>query len=124
MKYSKGFPENKIEQLLLFPTCISFLAANYHNGIDKKEKEIAIELAHIETFSNNPVLIYLFEEANKNYEEARTILRDHLLKRKKDGEREIVIQEELGKLEKNLTQLEIAYSSTKCDGIFHFHKSD
>ncbi|CAN5513605.1 hypothetical protein BH11BAC1_BH11BAC1_16290 [soil metagenome] len=102
-------PHKEKEQLLMFPAYISLLAANYHNnGIDKKEKQTAIEYAHIKTFSSNPILMEFFTDAEKDFEKNITFLNEQLPKRK--GEREIVIREALSRLEKILSDLGTEYS--------------
>lgn len=105
----KNIPENEREKLFPFLAYNSLIKSNNHIGIVRKKMAIAFEFAFRETFSCRLVLRYLNEEANKDFENKFNLLNDQLLKNKK---REIALKCELGKFEKNITQLESEYSSS------------
>ena len=103
-------PENEKELLLKFPAYVSLLAANYHNnGMDAEEKKSAIDFSHIKTFSVNPILKEFFEDVDKQFEHTINKLNDELPRNKKD--REVIIRNELDKIEKILYKTDAEYSN-------------
>jgi hypothetical protein len=97
------------EELQKFPAYISLLAANYHNkGIDEDEKKSAIDFSHVKTFSSNPSLKEFFDAVDRNFEKTINDLNEKLPKKK--NEREIIIRNELEKIEKILLKMDSEYS--------------
>jgi anaerobic ribonucleoside-triphosphate reductase len=99
--------ENK--ELLKFPAYISILAANCDDKLDEIERMSAIKLAHIKTFSCNPLLTEYYKEADKVFENNIDQLDRDLPKEIKI--REAVIKQEILKLDKIV--LKLGRESTK-----------
>lgn len=101
-------PDRK-KELLKFPAYVSLLAANYHNnGIDAEERKSAIDFSHIKTYSVNPLLKEFYEDAEKEFEQTIDLLNEMLPKNKK--EREVILRNELDKLEKILLSMDSEYA--------------
>jgi len=108
--------ENK--ELLKFPAYISILAANCDDKLDEIERMSAIKLAHIKTFSCNPLLTEYYKEADKVFENNIDQL-DKELPREKDS-REAAIKKELLNLEKIVSKLGEKYTSTMSHSMKSF----
>lgn len=66
--YKKKITNKEYELLLKFPAYISLLAANTDGVLDKDEKFSANELAHIKTFSCDPLLQDFYKEVGRSFE--------------------------------------------------------
>jgi hypothetical protein len=119
MKTYHDLPQKEKEELLKFPAYVSLLAANYHNkGIDEDEKKSAIDFSHIKTFSSNPLLKEFFDAVNRNFEKTINDLNEKLPKKK--NEREIIIRNELEKIEKILLKTDSEYSNALRESMKSF----
>jgi len=85
------------EMLLKFPAYISLLAANSDSILDDAEEKSAIELAHIKTFSCDPLLADFYTEAYKVFKDNLEYLNKSLPKEKDN--REAAIKQQLLNLE-------------------------
>lgn len=99
--------ENKM--LLKFPAYISLIAANSDNILDDAEEKLAIELAHIKTFSCDPLLAEFYTEAYKVFKDNLERLNKSLPKEKNN--REATIKKELSNLENIVLKLGEDYTS-------------
>ena len=97
MKPFANLTENEYEMLLKFPAYISLLAANRDGILDDAEKKSAIKLAHIKTYTSDPLLIDFFDEVDKSFENDIEQLDLELPKGKEN--RDEAIRSELLKLE-------------------------
>jgi len=108
--------ENKM--LLKFPAYISLLAANWNDKLDDVEKESAIKLAHIKTFSSDPLLAEFYKEADKVFEKNIEQL-DKTLPKEKEN-RSVAIELEISNLEKIVSKLRKEYVSVMCNSMKSF----
>ena len=97
------------KQLIRFPVYVSLLAASKDCCLDRQEKNIAIKLTHIKTFSSDPVLIDYYAAVDQDFEKAVAEISEQL-PREKDA-RELVIRKELRKLEGILKKLDEDYAA-------------
>ncbi len=65
-QFEKLSPQ-EIETLLKAPALISVLTASVSHEIDKLEKAGAIKLAHLKTFTANPLLLPYYAEVEKSF---------------------------------------------------------
>jgi len=96
--------------LLKFPAYISLLAANVAGHIDEAEKQTAIKLAHIKTYTCDPLLTEFYKEADKVFEQNLLQLDNELPKDKEH--RDEAIKNELSKIEKIVVKLGHTYTET------------
>jgi hypothetical protein len=108
MKPFKKLSIQENEALLRFPVYISILAANNDDILDEAEKKSAIGLAHLKTFSCNPLLKEFYLEAEKVFENNLERLDNELPKEKKT--REETVRKELLDLEMILLKLGKKYT--------------
>lgn len=109
MEPFKNLSVQQNKALLKFPAYISLLAANNDGRLDEAEKKAAIKIAHVKTFSGDPLLAAYFREADKVFENNIGQL-DNDLPKEKAG-REATIKLELSKLEKIVLKLGKDYAS-------------
>ena len=107
MNHYQDLNEQDKKELLKFPAYISLLASLGEDGIDNKEKKIAVKLTHIKTFSSDPILSDFYKEAERNFEQTITNLNNELPHNK--DERQWAIRKELNKLEIILKKLSYTY---------------
>jgi hypothetical protein len=110
MLHFKNLSLQENEALLNFPAYISLLAANNDGILDEAEKESAIKLAHIKSFSCDPLLTEFYEETDKGFKNKIEQLDKDLPTGKLN--REAAIKKELLKIEMILSKLGKDYAST------------
>lgn len=98
------------EQLFKAPAYVSLLAANTDGTLDEAEKDVAIEFAHVKTYSCDPLLTEFYKEVEKVFEENLEKLDKQLPKGRK--ERNEAINKELLELEPLFTKLGKEYAET------------
>ena len=108
MEHFKNLSESEKEQLVRFPAYISLLASTAENGIDKQEKNAAVKLTHVKTYSCDPLLSGFYEMAVNSFENTITLL-DRELPHSKEERKEAIIHE-LNKLEVLLKKLPPAFA--------------
>lgn len=108
MKRWNDLNEDEKKQLLLFPAYISLLASTAEWGIDKKEKQAALRLTHIKTFSSDPMLFDFYKAAEHEFESDISTLDNELPHNRE--ERKLAIEHELNKLEPVLLKLDKGYA--------------
>lgn len=108
MENFKNLSESEKEQLVRFPAYISLLASTAESGIDQQEKNAAVKLTHVKTYSCDPLLAGFYEMAANNFEKTITTL-DRELPYSKEERKEAIIQE-LSKLEILLKKLPPGYA--------------
>lgn len=69
IKQFEGLSEPEMGLLLKAPILVSVLAATWDHEIGNEEKADAIKLAHLKTFSADPVLIQYYKEVDKNFKD-------------------------------------------------------
>jgi glutamyl-tRNA reductase len=116
----KTLSEKENKMLLKFPAYISLLAANWNDKLDDVEKESAIKLAHIKTFSCEPLLAEFYKEADKVFEKNIEQLDKDLPKEKE--KRATAIELELSHLEKIVSKLGKKYVSVMHNSMKSFKK--
>lgn len=104
MKHYSDLNENEKGQLLKFPAYMSLLTSTTEEGIDIEEKNTAIKITHIKTFSSDPILLYFYKEAECVFEKTITDLNKDLPHSRED--RKAAIYTELNKLEPLLKRLD------------------
>lgn len=109
MNNLKALNAHETEQLLKFPAYISLLASTAEEGIDDEEKNAAVKLTHIKTYSCNPLLAEFYKKAEDVFEQTITSL-DRELPHNKE-ERKSAIITELNRLEPLLKKLPPDYAS-------------
>jgi len=109
MKSYKDLNEKEKQQLLKYPAYISLLASTAEGSIDEQEKETAVKLTHVKTFSSDPLLSEFYKEAEGVFETTLNALNSELPVRKED--RMVAISKELEKLETLLKKLDPEYAS-------------
>lgn len=109
MNNLKALTKQEVEQLLKFPAYISLLASTAENGIDNEEKNAAIKLTHVKTYSCDPLLTEFYQQAADNFEQTIMTL-DLELPHTKE-ERKTAIVDELNKLEPLLHKLSPEYAA-------------
>jgi len=67
-QFEKLTPEER-ELLYRAPVLVSVLASCSFNEVNKSQKADAIKLAHLKTFTANPLLIPYYAEVDKNFKE-------------------------------------------------------
>jgi hypothetical protein len=92
MTYRKQLTNQEHDLLLKFPAYVSLLAANTDGVLDKEEKSSATELAHIKTFSCDPLLEDFYEEVNIDFEHTLKNLDESLPVEKERRAAEIKVQ--------------------------------
>jgi hypothetical protein len=97
------------KQLIRFPVYISLLAASKDCCLDRQEKNTAIKLTHIKTFSSDPMLTDYYAAVDRDFEKAVTEISEQLPGEKQA--RELVIRRELRKLEGILKKLDQDYAA-------------
>lgn len=100
-------PQEK-EMLFKAPVYTSLLAANVDNKMDNTEKEAALEVSHIKTFSCLPILKEFYNEADKFFDKNIQQLNNDLPKEK--IERDEAIKKEFNNLEPIFAKLENEYA--------------
>lgn len=100
----KNLSKGEYQKLLKFPAYVSLLAANADGKLDDREKLSAIELAHIKSYSCDPILEDFFKEVDENFEKNLQQLDKSLPKEK--SKRDAAIINELQKIESFLSKLE------------------
>jgi hypothetical protein len=118
MKPFKKLSIQENEALLRFPVYISILASNNDGILDEAEKKAAIGLAHLKTFSCNPLLKDFYLEAEKVFENNLERLDKELPEEK--GTREETIKKELSDLEMILLKLGKKYTSAMHNSMKSF----
>jgi hypothetical protein len=106
----KDLSENERHMLLEFPAYVSLLAANADGHMSDKEKQKAISITHMKTYSCDPLLTPFYKDADKVFMENIDRLDAVLPKTKK--EREEAIKASLNELEPLLNKLGKDYSWT------------
>ncbi|MBS1669245.1 MAG: hypothetical protein JST58_17880 [Bacteroidetes bacterium] len=109
MEYFKDLDENERNALLKYPAYISLLASSNQEGLDEKEKKVALKLSHIKTFSCEAKLVPFYKEAEKCFEAEIDRLNKELPKDR--HVRTAIITKELGKLDVILKKLGGEYAS-------------
>lgn len=109
MNNLKALKENEIQQLLKFPAYISLLASTSENGIDDDEKNAAMKLTHVKTYSCNPLLTEFYKKAEDVFEATITKLNKELPHTKQA--RKAAIINELKKMEPLLKKMPPDYAS-------------
>lgn len=109
MENFKNLRESEKEQLVRFPAYVSLLASTAENGIDKQEKNAAVKLTHVKTYSCDPLLTDFYKMAENCFEQTITCL-DHELPHGKE-ERKSAIINELRKLDPLLNKLPPDYAA-------------
>ena len=107
MKHYDDLTEKEKEPLLKFPAYMSLLTSTAKDGIDKEEKNAAIKITHLKTFSSDPMIISFYKDAEASFEKTITEL-DKTLPIEKEV-REQAINLELEKLEPLLHKLDPAF---------------
>lgn len=110
MEHLNSLTASEKETLLKFPAYISLLAANWNGELTRAEKKEAIQLAHIKTFSCDPLLSNFYHEADAVFKKNMEQL-DRELPEDAD-ERGAAIKKELEKLEAILNKLGKEYAKT------------
>ena len=105
--YREKLTTQEHDLLLKFPAFISLLAANTDGVLDGREKLSANKLAHIKTFSSDPVLRDFYNEVDLNFESTLDNL-DKALPVDKES-RATAIRIELMKIENILLKLGNGY---------------
>lgn len=67
MKHFKKLTKDEIELLLKAPVLVSVLAASRDHKISNEEKADAIKLAHLKTFTADPLLLSYYKEVENNF---------------------------------------------------------
>jgi hypothetical protein len=98
------------KQLVRFPVYISLLAASKDCSLDRLEKNTAIKLTHIKTFSCDPVLADYYAAVDQDFEKAVAEISERLPRDK--YAREWAIRRELRKLDGILRKLDEDYAAT------------
>ena len=107
----KGFENlDRVEQQqpLNYPVYVSLLASNSDGTIDEKEKQEALHLTHLKTFSGDALLRDYFEQAEQQFSASLAQLDEGLPKEK--FAREAALKSELKKIEGVLTKVDERYS--------------
>ncbi|CAN5468098.1 hypothetical protein BH11BAC5_BH11BAC5_39160 [soil metagenome] len=104
MKKYNDLNETEKAQLLKFPAYMSLLTSTAEEGIDKEEKNTAVKITHVKTFSSDPILVDFYKEAEIVFEKAITELDTNLPHNRED--RKLAIHTELDKLETLLNKLD------------------
>ena len=97
-----SFHDNKV--LMTLPVYISLLAANADGMMDEEEKMVAVEFAHIKSFSGNPLLKSFYKETEMVFENSLIKINKQLPKERVS--RELAIKKELMRIEKIVMKLE------------------
>lgn len=100
-----SFHDNKI--LMTLPVYITLLAANADGIMDEQEKLVAVEFAHIKTFSGDPLLKSFYKETEIAFRNSLKQLNKMLPMEKVS--REKAINEELVNIEKIVMKLDAQY---------------
>jgi hypothetical protein len=102
-------------QLLKFPAYITLLACLHDDGMDDKEKKIALRITHIKTFTSPPLLADFYRAAEQVFDENLTAINDELPHSR--PRRELVIHTAITELEKILLKLGPHYASALHDSM-------
>ncbi len=101
--YTTLTPQQK-QQLLQFPAYISLLAANADGKFDEREKQKAVDIAHIKNYDNKePLLTRFYTDVQATFGQILEEL-DAQLPRDKD-QREEAIKNGLARIENVLSEL-------------------
>ncbi|MES2004111.1 MAG: hypothetical protein V4450_06285 [Bacteroidota bacterium] len=109
MKTFAELPEKERELLLQFPVYISLLAANSDQLMDEPEKETAVWLTHIKTFSTEPDVQPFYKEAELVFEKNLSLIDRKISDRRE--ERETEIKAALRKIDLILQQMNIDFAN-------------
>ncbi len=109
MKSFNSLSDQEQQSLLEFPAYISLLAANADGVWDTSEKVSATELAHIKTYSGDPLLFDFFKKVDRTFK--RTLERIHKALPAEKADREAAIKSKLFGLEKVLLKLGPDYTA-------------
>jgi hypothetical protein len=104
MKEFEHLKASERELLYRAPALVSLLAASLDGEVSEKERTEAVKLAHLRTFTSEPVLHPYYEEVEKVFESQFDQMHRDLPT--KVDEREHIIQEELKKLNPILQKLD------------------
>ncbi len=104
----KNLIKSEYEELLKFPAYISLLAANAEGKLDHAEEISAVGLAHIKSYSADPLLVDFFSKVDRHFKTTIESLNESLPLGKED--RENVIKSKLLNLEKIALKLGDEYS--------------
>lgn len=107
--YRNEITNQEHDLLLQFPAYISLLAANGDGVLDKEEKVSASQLAHIKSFSSDPLLLSFYKEVDGGFERTLESL-DKSLPVDME-ERATAIKAELLKIENIMLKLGDEYTS-------------
>jgi hypothetical protein len=102
-------PQEK-KQLIRLPVYVSLLAASKDWSLDRLEKNTAIKLTHIKTFSCDPVLADYYAAVDQDFERAVAEISQQLPEEKEA--RELAIRRELRKLDGILRKLDKDYATS------------
>lgn len=108
MEGFENLDKEERQQLLNYPVYVSLLASNTDGGADEREKEEAVHLTHLKTFSGDPLLRDYFREAELQFSARLSELNEELPKEK--FAREAALKSELKKIEGVLTKVDERYS--------------
>lgn len=97
-----SFHDNKV--LMSLPVYISLLAANADGIMDEDEKQVAVEFAHIKSFSGNALLKSYYKESENVFKNSLLHVNKQLPKEK--ASRELAIKKELVHIEKIVMKLD------------------
>jgi hypothetical protein len=86
------------------------MAASKDYQLDRQERNVALKLTHIKTFSCDPALADYYWEVDKDFGHAITEISDHLPADKQERER--VIRRELNKLDTIVKKLDKDYANS------------
>ena len=109
MELLNDLEESERRALLRYPAYVTLLASTNQDGLDEKEKKVALKLSHIKTFSCEPLLEPFYKEAEKYFEETLEFLNESLPKER--HLRAAAIAKELGKLDELLKKLGGKYAN-------------
>jgi hypothetical protein len=108
MSIFNNLSEYEKKLLLDYPIYISLLASNKDGGLDKEEKDAAIELYKIKTHVSNPLLEEYYSLEAKQFENRLLELNSKLPMER--TERNTVIKKELESLSRVLLKVDGKYS--------------
>lgn len=110
MKHYDDLTEKEKEPLLKFPAYISLLTSTSKDGIDKEEKDTAIKITHVKTFSGDPMILGFYKDADARFEKTITEMNKTLPPGHE--ERQAAIKRELDSLEPLLHKLDPVFVNT------------
>ncbi len=106
----KDLAKQEYDELLKYPAYISILAAIIDEKLDEHDKKAAIKLAHIKSFSCNPLVVGFYKDADKVFKQNIEEL-DRDLPDDKES-REVAILKQLARLDAIIQKLGPIYAPT------------